>query len=877
MPYTEQELQVAVALVESAKLKEQPRPALIAEVAEKTSVRASHVERVLDLLLRRVLVERKKHVALVPARRAPVGKRGTALSQDEADSLARSWTQVRTAVHEHNPVIIAIAGLLDRSVRGVENQFICFRALERSLAYGRVNVSTAIRSAFERIIQPFSKEAVAMPLAAERPPALAPFESKNVLHELHRRSFGGADVAADPLEPARLTLPEGPSAPGAQEAVELLADGMRESGAATPLWVFLVGAAGNGKSHLARLLLKQLNAHIAEGGEQHLAKRLSDFHLADGRLRDGWPTRLRGKLLRLVNDATIPRVVSPEGATGNEDGREPQLVIDAHEAAERRSYLLVNVNRGIILENISRLSFEHENKASAGVAVIRFLNALTGTATPRAVCGDWVIETTGAARSDYLDAAQLRYQGELRANITVVHMDQCSLFERRPETLRIQDAQGEGWLKAQPYQVSVLHSARDSSAAGQLLGGLVARMKSEMETLHPLSPERANIENLLEPTSRSNLLTTLRAAEIASSRRFTYRDVWGAFGVAILGREASNPQSLHEEETLLESLEEQGAKGLEAALELSRRRMQVALFQDAPLDEVGGFNFPRGQSLQLVDPVLNSLPSGVREELDILFVGERAGPGRAIFGNRGQAWTAFDRKLEEHVMLAMTNEDCARELDALVWRRLGWPKASRDVERVRRWLSAWFCRYIIRLHAILEGRPGHSGLLEIWCAARGRAKREFHLLSSLDSQVVKLSERLRTFVLPTTEVGAPCLLDGLSSRVEPVRSTGHSPQIVFEVAGAQLLFEARAEGDEILVVVREEAGGRDITEFPLDFALLREAMAVTPTGSGFTESSREALPRIERARAALANSRRAIPRVVGGGTDFRLHGFEQEA
>jgi hypothetical protein len=75
--------------------------------------------------------------------------------------------------------------------------------------------------------------------------------------------------------------------------------------------------------------------------------------------------------------------------------------------------------------------------------------------------------------------------------------------------------------------------------------------------------------------------------------------------------------------------------------------------------------------------------------------------------------------------------------------------------------------------------------------------------------------------------------------------------VIALVDADQLKLKAVKRLDRLMIELRSAGHGDLSVHSPLDFVMLREALAAAAGTIGFTESSSEADPRMERARAAL--------------------------
>lgn len=628
--------------------------------------------------------------------------------------------------------------------------------------------------------------------------------------ELLSKSFGGGEVAAAP-NAAPSSLPVVSFPPGATEARNLLLEDLRSpQGHLT--WIFLVGGPGNGKSELTRQLAAEpvLKADFDPSDEAH--QRSYDYQHESG------------ARLRIINDATI-----------RTDGR--SLVGDLHDALSEGVSIIANVNRGILVE-------DRPSDPSADGLPEFLLGGIL----------DLKFGDDGKKFDLRPDQPELRShvsQLELTdpvsgtvVHTTIVRLDVCSLFEPQPATVL-----SEGKLQSESYRVTRLDQRNQvTSPAIELIGQVVERFEHPDVADRRFDPVCANLGTLKAVGMVSHVATLLRSAEIASGRLFTFREVWGAISLMILGPTSETSGGLLHLQQLADHAKDlrtsNGSIGeqLSVMQRLADYRFSQVLFgesRSATSGEAGSgalWITPVTERLRLVDPAIDATPgelvdhdrgwaSPVLNALEAAVFGDRPMSSlRTTDPKFGAAVTDFDLELEKVVYEFCDHPD------------------TRDADYDA--ALSWFGRYALRLYALAHGVPAFYRELLEWTRAWNDA-------SSLQGLGDELSAQVKNLLVPIYESkGEPTLaLEVFTSHTKPVRRPPEYPTLVRRIPLGKLSMGARVAGDRIRVKLVFDS--RDIVELDLDFPLLREALAGRGGHPGVTELGARTSPRLERARAAL--------------------------
>lgn len=667
--------------------------------------------------------------------------------------------------------------------------------------------------------------------AKEPTPPAAPTEAEWSLDTLLDRAFGGGDVAARPTVRADDFWPRGPGPYGVDRLIERLvgiAEGAKVKRQSH--WLFLLGGAGNGKSEAARGLLRRLHP-TAFDGEDEDARRTYTHKLSNG------------VQLVVLNDATI--ATRGEYPGGIRIALATDMASWLHAMNSGPSVVLACVNRGILIEELHALEKAPSTQLKSSQQVLRWLDAGVGLDAESA--GPLELKTVPSLNKDatYYRSAKVKI-GSHHLELHAVSVDVGSLLEPRPED------NAEVPVDALP-QIQVAEQLRCAPAArlGSVGGGLAesllrGRLASYVEGRDEHCPLRANVEALLNDDIRASWLTCIRGAELASGRQFTYRDFWGIIALSCVGprtfNEAEPDEAGGSSVTRFIDQRLEAARGaadsfqrLEILGSLSRHRLHSALFQGTACPSLAGRQplppaFPTLLGFLRVDPAddVTIFSREVSDAVDSLAVGLL--PSSYLLDKVPAvrpAWSAFDTWLEQAVVAAV--------------------RSTQATDRYRRSVVSWFAAYLLRLLGSCVGGLGHEDVLEAWYNCWHRANETFP--GDLDRGF----RRIIAPAMRTQDYNSPYLaVPALGSRAEPYSDTeAAADSLVALIAADQLRLKPLRKLDRLWIELTSGGERGFAVHSPLDFVMLREAVALSNGLAGFTESSREAAPRMERARAAL--------------------------
>lgn len=709
---------------------------------------------------------------------------------------------------EHNRIVQAATG---RSRGSVEFKFCNVSAVLRDL--GRVwvdgylprsNYQSALGHevrdflvrAFEpQEVQTKGEEAVGggMRGAAEGPDDLPTL----YLEDLWERATGGTAVAVSPTHDGKGAWPIGPSVVGADEVVDQLLEGLQSREPALQSLVFLIGGPGNGKSALARRVSAELRMEGAPSP-----------HLAHRTYRYSTPS---GAPLVVLNDATIPG--------GEETAPQGQLVQDIRSALEEGASLLANINRGVLHEELAFCRFATETiREGAGAAEGILM---------------WLGDVAAGLGDDGSGGIQpiRKQERQDQVQVLVVLMDVCSLLEKRPIVAR----EPGGVRLVEEYSVSRLTKRHELPLervpAGVLLDEFHRRLDPALRQAPDWHPVRANLEALDSESVRSGVLCLLRAAELAASRRFSYREMWGAYVRAVVGElpERINPAEAVRLLAVGIPGEDTPHTRFSTLAALADLRLHQSLVGAVPFGQGPMARQPRPPTknpvLRLtrrVDPALDATPEWCKPVIESMaFPDEDHSPLNTLLARDdveglASAVTKFDRLLDASYVSVV--------------------RANSEIRHAA--VESWYGGYLLRLFAVATARPAFLVELDLWTQAwaqKGWPK--------------PLKEALRTLLFPRHTKDSEMLLPVLEARAHPVVGTTEEPRLVRVIETHNTNFSRVRRGESLFVALGVGEGNR--AELELDFDLLREALACVDGELGLSDRARATLPRLERFRANL--------------------------
>lgn len=652
----------------------------------------------------------------------------------------------------------------------------------------------------------------------------------DALDLLPRRGFAGSEVAnSGDDDGSNLSFfIDGDYASGAHAATEWI-----ENKIATPpdsamrYMLFLVGAPGNGKSHIA--------SQIQRGLQEIGPHRSANIHHRMHEYQHG-----SGQQLTIINDATIP----PHSNDGAMD--RSALINDIEVAISDMRVLVANVNRGILYEELQATQSE-----SIGRLIIQWLSEPDQSVSD---ISDWSIDidAINQKRSDDALKSLTIHSKSLSLSVCIVsvHLDRYSMLEISPKVKNFGETVSGFPEMQNTYKVCRFGDRAIANCENTPVGGLLFKFFSESHFPAPpiakevlIDPFAANLENFRGEHFRQGFQNILRASELVSSHKLTYRELWGAISTAMIGSNSElMKHGLQKWVVDNQPPEEAGRDRLNALVVLANFRTHQTIFGATHVSL-------RGEGVQTRTPV-TILTAAIDPARDA-----KPGWGKTA-GWASCVLEAFHGQAEgESILNAMKelmqrDNDVALESITLFDQQLD-EAITQSLDGTSKWLSdtekqfvvAWYGEYLVRMYALARGIPAFATELEVFTDTWNDAQR-----ANL-KEVTRTA--LRTLLLPyyfEDPTSRPVFLPLFNGRTEPIVDRTESPKLAVRV-DAMIKIEIRTQGDAMTL----ELHAQDLllSRMPLDFSLMREALACVQNYAGYTEKALSLTPRIERFRSSL--------------------------
>lgn len=649
------------------------------------------------------------------------------------------------------------------------------------------------------------------------------------LEMLFLQATGGGAVAADPGSPLSDYWPRASNAAGVDA---LMAWHKHRETSTIRTLLFLVGGPGGGKSHVSAELVaeyKELNAR-----RTNLAQR---SHLYES----------RGSEVLLVNDATIAEAASDKRTLAHE----------INDCLTLNRSLIACINRGILIEELSKDEIPQLPKEI--LIWLSNSNELSRQSTSMQYLQE----------SSYLKTARHLSEDGQVFEIAVAYVDACSLFENNPKAIFDADANFDAAFQLPPYKLTKWTKREfiepESMPGLHLIEAVIQTLEKDLnfdDQALSVNPICSNIENLKTTYTARNLCNLLRAAEISTGQRFTYREVWGVIARLVSG-DLSRTLRAHEVGPYLQALQpntdktpneefkklqelasvrfSQGVFGVENEALLapkdSAHPITSLLFHSDPVrDGEPGFYKKSEVNAGWITPVLDAFAGSIAGE----------SPLTLLFQH-------LENNADDNFRPNVTSFDWALD-QAFV----GYTRQSKLKDEDRAPAINWYSSYLSRLYAVTNGIPAFlqqtASWLEVW-------------LSS-PSLPMEIEQRLLTLLRPRRVAMAEenAYIPVFDSRTVPVTELASEAKLVAKLSGMKA--KTKVDGDSVILTIEEH--GADVAEILFDFPLLRDALSCTTDHVGATDVSALTAPRLERLRAS-----RLAPQISGNKLQIAvLEGFK---
>jgi len=618
---------------------------------------------------------------------------------------------------------------------------------------------------------------------------------------------------------------DGPLAVGAFESAEWFKDKLGSSpDTSKRFFLFLVGAPGNGKSHIASSLQQDLKPVSKKNKKKHYRKH--EY------------TSSSNQKIVVINDATIPAVNAEGVVIAN------SLIADIDLAITENQLLLVNVNRGILYEEL-----QADQTSSFARGVVSWLSE---TQVPEFGMKWTKIDSNEKVDSALRSLKVVNAGDGLEINLLSVHVDRYSMLEVAPDVNSFDLSSNEFPKIASSYRVKRLKQRDNNYCTSTTVGQLLSKFFSEAHFPLPshsdnswVDPFSSNVENFRNEDFRSGFQNILRASELVSSHKLTYREIWGAVVSSVIGFENEPQKWLIDNQPP----EDFGRAKLDAMMKLASCRAHQSLFGAARVGIETDPQFVRSPITMLtgkIDPAFDAVP-GMNDSTNngwagfVLDAFQARSEGESIL-------SAFKELLEGKEDVASRSiTKFELQLDEVV---------TNAIDGATRWLSdsekqfvvAWYGEYLTRLYALAHGLPAYRNEISRFLDVRVEAQNS----SALERTA---ASALRTLLLPFYSEdpdNRSVLLPLFDGRTEPVVERTERPKLVLK-AHDRIDFEVACRGDALTVELK--CDGMSVGKVPLDFALFREAMACVGNHGGYTDLADSLTPRIERFRSSMLHEK----------------------
>jgi hypothetical protein len=706
-----------------------------------------------------------------------------------------------------------------------------------------------------------------------------------VVQWLLSHSYGQGGAVAVPSEgPVQGSALRGEFPPGIQDVLNFVTGRYGDPNHQSKEidWVFLIGGPGNGKSEAMRDLAHKLDIQLPPRLKGQPVPRA---------LPQEWPQAQHvlpsGLEITFVNDASIPRPdalqIGPNSLFLDVKDCLTRIVKTSNSLA-----LFANVNRGILVEEADAiLAFSPTNPIEelAKLAIQWLASPHVTTPTSMLSGARLTIAVPTKPVSPYYGQIKLELPNTLCPRIVVIHvvfLDTLSLLEPAPGAVRCVDLSVGPPHVAEYRTLGTLVSnetPRDNTTAGKLVGRLVESTNwqsgscrdaqtGELCAAHSRCPFAQNARWLQDQTLRNRYLDTMRAAEIAAGRRFTYRDLLGHLSLTLLGQpEDQWLGGTHPCQWSAQQVQSLNAGSKSKVVALALHRIYSSLFtvtegltsrrfEDAVADTTykalkdrfgRRAESPRLRAFERafhdIDPARDTNSwDGLRvRAMDAVEALDIRSPFAAPMG---QGLPAAATSEIELVLDQVLREELAQEHQS------GTRVGSKRGRFLRRWRAIELLRHI----GLANGHVNNGHAIQVWLSEHENALR--------NGERMILGDGIYHLVLPRGD-STQAFLAPLRPRTHAITGDLPNKSVLVPLGLSDLSLVITAYGDAMLAEVqvsrnRERLPPVVLAILAVDLAIAREAILHADGNMRpFTEIGYTAFARIERARASLVSRRRA--------------------
>ena len=638
---------------------------------------------------------------------------------------------------------------------------------------------------------------------------------------LLNHGYGGGDAVVVPGGTSNIALPVSDSPAGVDFALNKLINSIKSQRDGVSNWLFLIGGPGNGKSFQVQKLIDEFKLGPLED-EAGLALRKRNYSLESSNLL-------------LVNDATI-RPRREDGCPSGHLAREIREI--RQQTKDIDSHAFICINRGILVEERAQLNAEE------GWNFERELFEILIHQQEPLKKENTFNREVNSAYYQYWTAPKTSRQG--RIDLHLVFLDQISLLESQPAITTDNESQPPSYSVQLPDKAS-----RQETPFATLINGVIRESHFEAGACgtcehRNLCPYLANVNNLRDEHILGGVLQIIRSAEILSGQLFTYRDAWSVIVTLIIGNRESDFEHLSPCKWIHNQLNATQSDP-KILRKLSRHRYFEAMFQAVGLNQKEAGNSEdvgvAVRRLWLADPARDA----TREWASVIYDALQAMSFKQLplsfLSDENKEVTNSICKLDKHAEKASLSP-------------LFDPEAEIS-DSERRELLNWRGVVLFRFYGVKIGRSAHFEIV----------REILNLRASVRDNAARLPTRKRLpvavkkLVLPVAQfsgIETESLLPVFEPRVIPVTGPRDSRTWCYEVPINQgVNWTIHSRGDNLWISLHSD--NEQFSEFHLDFALAREAMACNvlhrsaqiESDYGFTEQGCSVSPRIERIRASF--------------------------